>query len=59
MAYNFSPNIQSMMNQVNQLMKSVSDPQKAVSQMLQSGRVNQQQLEQAKQMAEQFRSMMK
>ena len=53
-------NVQNIMNQVNQLKKTCSgDPQQTINQMLQSGRINQAQLNQAKQMADQIQSMLR
>lgn len=53
-------NIQKVMSQVNQLKRSFNgDPRQAINQMLQSGRINQRQVDQAKQMAEQIQSMLR
>ena len=53
-------NAQNIMRQVNQLKQTFpGDPQQAINQMLQSGRINQMQLTQAKQMAEQIQSMLR
>lgn len=53
-------NIQNIMSQVNQLKQKFNgDPQQAINQMLQSGRINQNQLEQARQMANQIQSMLR
>lgn len=53
-------NVQNIMRQVNQLKQTFSgDPQQAVNQMLQSGRINQMQLNQAKQLAKQIQSMLR
>lgn len=53
-------NMQNFMNQFQQFKQTFSgDPQQTINQMLQNGQINQQQVEQAKQMAEQFRNMMR
>ena len=53
-------NIQNIMSQVNQLKQKFNgDPQQAINQMLQSGRINQNQLDQARQMANQIQSMLR
>lgn len=53
-------NMQNMMNQFQQFKRTFQgDPQQTINQMLQSGQINQMQVEQAKKMAEQFRSLMK
>ncbi len=53
-------NVQNIMNQVNQLKQTFSgDPQQTINQMLKTGRINQAQLNQAKQMAEQIQSMLR
>jgi len=53
-------NMQNFMTQFQQFKQTFSgDPQQTINQMLQNGQINQQQIEQAKQMAEQFRNMMR
>lgn len=53
-------NMQNMMAQFNQFKKTFrGDPQETINRMLRNGQINQAQIDQAKQMAEQFRSMMK
>lgn len=53
-------NIQNLMAQYNQFKQTFKgDPQETVNRMLQSGQINETQVEQAKQMAQQFRSMLK
>ena len=53
-------NMQNFMNQFQQFKRTFTgDPQQTVNEMLKNGQINQSQLEQAKQMAEQIQSMMK
>ena len=54
-------NIQGMMAQIQQLKNQFGnrDPEDIINRMLQNGQINQAQVDQAKQMAEQFRSMMR
>ena len=53
-------NMQNLMAQYNQFKQTFKgDPQETVNRMLQSGQINETQVEQAKQMAQQFRSMLK
>ena len=53
-------NMQNMMAQFNQFKQTFQgDPQETINKMLQNGQINQTQIEQAKQMAKQFRSMMR
>ena len=53
-------NMQNMMAQFNQFKQTFKgDPQETINKMLQNGQINQTQIDQAKQMAQQFRSMMR
>ena len=53
-------NMQNFLNQFNQFKQTFTgDPQQTINQMLQNGQINQNQLEQAKQMAEQIQKLMK
>ena len=53
-------NVQNIMNGVNQLKQTFSgNPQQTINQMLQSGKISQAQLDQAKRMAEQIQSMLR
>ena len=53
-------NVQNIMNGVNQLKQTFSgNPQQTINQMLQSGKISQSQLDQAKRMAEQIQSMLR
>lgn len=53
-------NMQNFMNQFQQFKRTFTgDPQQTVNEMLKSGQINQSQLDQAKQMAEQIQSMMR
>lgn len=53
-------NMQNMMAQFNQFKRTFKgDPQQTINEMLRNGQINQTQVEQAKQMAEQFRSIMR
>lgn len=53
-------NMQNFMNQFNQFRKTIhGDPQQMVNEMLRNGQINQSQLDQAKQMAQQIQSMMR
>lgn len=53
-------NIQNMMNQIQNLKKQFSgrNPQDIINQMIQSGQITNEQVQQAQKTAEQFRSMM-
>ena len=54
-------NMQNMMAQINQLKNQFigKRPEDIINEMLKNGQINQAQLEQAKQMAQQFRSVLK
>ena len=53
-------NIQNMMNRFNQFKQSFhGDPKQQVQQLLNSGRMSQEQFNQLKQLADQFQNMMK
>lgn len=53
-------NVQNMLTQFNKFKQTFQgDPQQTINQMLQSGKINQAQIDQAKQMAEQFQRMLK
>ena len=54
-------NIQNMMNQIQQLKQQFgnANPQDIINQMIQSGRITNEQVQQAQKTAEQFRSMMR
>lgn len=54
-------NIQNMMNQIQNLKKQFSgkNPQDIINQMIQSGQITNEQVQQAQKTAEQFRSMMR
>ena len=54
-------NMQGMLAQVQQLKKQFGNrnPQDIINEMLQSGQINQTQVEQAKQMAQQLRSVLR
>lgn len=53
-------NVQNMMAQFNQFKRTFrGDPQQTINEMLKNGQINQTQIDQAKQMAEQFRSLMR
>ncbi len=53
-------NMQNFLNQFNQFKRTFNgDPQQTINEMLKNGQINQSQLDQAKQMAEQIQSMMK
>lgn len=53
-------NVQNFMSQFNQFKQMFNgDPQQTISQMLQNGQINQNQIDQAKQMAEQIQQMMR
>lgn len=53
-------NVQNMLAQFNKFKQTFQgDPQQTINQMLQSGQINQAQIDQAKQMAEQFQRMLK
>lgn len=53
-------NMQNFMQQFQQFKRTFSgDPQQTINEMLKNGQINQSQLEQAKQMAQQIQSMMK
>lgn len=53
-------NMQNFMQQFQQFKKTFSgDPQQTINEMLKNGQINQSQLEQAKQMAQQIQSMIK
>ena len=54
-------NMQGMLAQVQQLKKQFGNrnPQDIINEMLQNGQINQTQIDQAKQMAQQIRSMMR
>lgn len=53
-------NVQNLMAQYNQFKQTFKgDPQETVNRMLRNGQINETQVEQAKQMAQQFRSMLK
>jgi len=53
-------NMQNFMNQFNQFKQTFSgNPQDTINQMLKSGKITQAQVDQAKQMAEQFQRMMR
>ena len=54
-------NMQNMMSQVNQLKKQFVGrrPEDIINEMLKSGQINQDQVDQAKQMADQFRSILR
>lgn len=55
-----SANIQQMMRQFQQFKESFQgDPKKEVERLLQSGRINQQQLNQLQELAKQFSQLMK
>lgn len=53
-------NMQNMMAQFNQFKQTFKgDPQQTINQMLKNGQINQTQIDQAKQMAQQFRNVLK
>lgn len=53
-------NMQNFLNQFNQFKRTFNgDPQQTINEMLKNGQINQSQLDQAKQMAQQIQSMMK
>lgn len=53
-------NMQNMMAQFNQFKRTFKgDPQQTIDEMLKNGQINQTQIDQAKQMAQQFRSLMR
>lgn len=53
-------NMQNFINQFQQFKRTFSgDPQQTINEMLKSGQINQSQIDQARQMAEQIQSMMK
>lgn len=53
-------NMQNFMQQFQQFKRTFSgDPQQTINEMLKNGQINQSQLEQAKQMAQQIQSMMR
>lgn len=53
-------NMQNMMAQFNQFKRTFKgDPQQTINEMLKNGQINQTQIDQAKQMAQQFRSLMR